>query len=233
MQLQHHRSSVKKTKYDSHEIMDAKLKQESFLQCKVIRFKSWSGLQGLIITALGSYTVTSPNCWNFARTKKARPASTNQYQHTACVDKGHWHGDCRAGNLHEGEGYLEDHCHSQIADNSIYLKTRRDKKRDGIWVNRSVNWSYIYTEKKESQNGSLGEWFWKSALFCGGEPKWSSMESWVTDNQMALLGEPISLFFLSVVLCTCVIPQIPLNYEMSSIVNVQREGNLKTWKTRI
>ena len=43
-----------------------------------------------------------PTAW----TKKARQASTNLYQHT---DKGHWPGDCRVGNLHEGEGYLEIH----------------------------------------------------------------------------------------------------------------------------
>ena len=25
------------------------------------------------------------------------------------IDKGQWLGDCRAGNLHEGEGYLDIH----------------------------------------------------------------------------------------------------------------------------
>ncbi len=62
-----------------------------------------------------------------AWTKKARQASTNLYQH---IDKGHWPGDSRAGNLHdEGEVYLEvHHCPLSLilADNAVRLKTRQD-----------------------------------------------------------------------------------------------------------
>ncbi len=39
-----------------------------------------------------------------AQTKKKRQAITNLYR---LIDKGHKLGDCRAWNLHEGEGYLE------------------------------------------------------------------------------------------------------------------------------
>ncbi len=45
----------------------------------------------------------SPN-WSHGPHGMDKESKAGIYRH---IDKGHWPGDCRARNLHEGEGYLE------------------------------------------------------------------------------------------------------------------------------
>ena len=67
--------------------------------------------------------------------------------------------------------------YSLYMDSKIIYTTLR-KKKEPKWL----SWRVIL---------KFGSLLWKRA------PKWSSKESWVTDNQMTLLGEPFWLSFFS------------------------------------